>query len=165
VPAPAEEPRPRRHDEAEDGGDHGREATFGYAIPGAILAIGLLPPLAALDGLLDGASRALTGAPGRPRAEAHGGERRAGERPARAVEEAVEGGERRQLGTGAALVYAYAVRFLAVTAGSSEAGLARVPRSLAGSSLTQSTKTRSAPPRSAGQVSGRWTFARAPTCR
>jgi iron(III) transport system permease protein len=34
------------------------------------------------------------------------------------------------LGTGAALVYAYVVRFLAVTAGSSEAGLARVPRSL-----------------------------------
>ncbi len=34
------------------------------------------------------------------------------------------------LGTGAALIYAYAVRFLAVTAGSSEAGLARVPRSL-----------------------------------
>ncbi len=79
-----------------------RCATFGYAIPGAILAIGLLPPLAALDGLLDGASRALTGAP----LAAMG------------------------LGTGAALVYAYAVRFLAVTAGSSEAGLARVPRSL-----------------------------------
>ncbi len=79
-----------------------RCATFGYAIPGAILAIGLLPPLAALDGALDGASRALTGAP----LAAMG------------------------LGTGAALIYAYAVRFLAVTAGSSEAGLARVPRSL-----------------------------------
>lgn len=79
-----------------------RCATFGYAIPGAILAIGLLPPLAALDGLLDGASRALTGLP----LAAMG------------------------LGTGAALVYAYVVRFLAVTTGSSEAGLARVPRSL-----------------------------------
>ncbi len=79
-----------------------RCATFGYAIPGAILAIGLLPPLSALDGLLDGLSRAVTGVP----LAAMG------------------------LGTGAALVYAYVVRFLAVTAGSSEAGLARVPRSL-----------------------------------
>ncbi|GJE04006.1 ABC transporter permease [Methylobacterium isbiliense] len=79
-----------------------RCATLGYAMPGAILAIGLMPPLAGLDAALDGASRALTGA----------------------------GLGLVGLGTGVALVYAYVVRFLAVTVGTSEAGLARVPRSL-----------------------------------
>ncbi|MGY2049467.1 ABC transporter permease [Methylobacterium sp. JK268] len=79
-----------------------RCATLGYAVPGAILAIGLMPPLAGLDAALDGASRALTGA----------------------------GLGRIGPGTGVALVYAYLARFLAIPVGSSEAGLARVPRSL-----------------------------------
>ncbi|MFE1602009.1 ABC transporter permease [Methylobacterium sp. ID0610] len=79
-----------------------RCATLGYAVPGAILAIGLMPPLAGLDAALDGASRALTGT----------------------------GLGLVGLGTGVALVYAYVVRFLAIPVGTSEAGLARVPRSL-----------------------------------
>ncbi|WFT83690.1 iron ABC transporter permease [Methylobacterium sp. CB376] len=79
-----------------------RGATLGYAVPGAILAIGLMPPLAGLDAALDGASRALTGA----------------------------GLGLVGLGTGVALIYAYLVRFLAITVGTGEAGLARVPRSL-----------------------------------
>ncbi|GJD48486.1 hypothetical protein OPKNFCMD_1207 [Methylobacterium crusticola] len=79
-----------------------RCATLGYAVPGAILAIGLMPPLAAVDGALDGLSRTLAGA----------------------------GLGALGLGTGFALVYAYVVRFLAIAVGTGEAGLARVPRSL-----------------------------------
>ncbi|WP_298953481.1 iron ABC transporter permease [uncultured Methylobacterium sp.] len=79
-----------------------RCATLGYAVPGAILAIGLMPPLSALDGALDALSRQITG-----------------------TGLALVG-----LGSGTALIYAYVVRFLAITVGSSEAGLARVPRSL-----------------------------------
>ena len=72
-------------------------AGLGYAMPGTVLAIGLLGPLALIDtGLFEaGITTALVG-----------------------------------LGTGGALVTAYALRFLTVTVGASEAGLARIPRNL-----------------------------------
>ncbi|MCJ2036956.1 ABC transporter permease [Methylobacterium sp. J-068] len=79
-----------------------RVASLGYALPGAILAIGLLGPLALADSALSagmtqvfGAAPALIG-----------------------------------LGTGGALVTAYLLRFLAVSIGTCEAGLGRLPRSL-----------------------------------
>ena len=40
------------------------------------------------------------------------------------------------LGSATVLVYAYAVRFLAITAGGADAGLAKIPRSLDGASRT-----------------------------
>ncbi|NEU14148.1 iron ABC transporter permease [Methylobacterium sp. BTF04] len=79
-----------------------RVASLGYALPGAILAIGLLGPLALADTAVSAALQATLGsAP------------------------ALIG-----LGTGSALVIAYLIRFLAVSVGTCEAGLARVPPSL-----------------------------------
>nr|WP_232440052.1 iron ABC transporter permease [Burkholderia ubonensis] len=74
-----------------------RIASLGYAVPGTVLAIGLLLPLAAAD-------RAIGAALGRDGLIL--------------------------MGSAAALVIAYAVRFLAISAGSIEAGLARIPPSL-----------------------------------
>ena len=79
-----------------------RVASLGYALPGAILAIGLLGPLAWADATLSAGTMQLFG-----------------------VAPALIG-----LGTGGALVTAYLVRFLAVSIGTCEAGLGRVPRSL-----------------------------------
>ncbi|MCJ2046578.1 iron ABC transporter permease [Methylobacterium sp. J-078] len=79
-----------------------RVASLGYALPGAILAIGLLGPLALADTALSAGTTQLFG-----------------------VAPALIG-----LGTGGALVTAYLVRFLAVSIGTCEAGLGRVPRSL-----------------------------------
>ncbi|HUD43226.1 MAG TPA: iron ABC transporter permease [Dokdonella sp.] len=79
-----------------------RIAGLGYALPGTVLAIGLLFPLGALDGLI-----------------ADAGERWFG----------VAGGLL-LLGSGAALVYAYSVRFLAVASGGIAAGLGRVAPAL-----------------------------------
>ncbi len=70
-----------------------RGASVGYAVPGTVLAIGILPVVTGLDGLGSGPGLML-------------------------------------LGSGAALVYAYWVRFLAIASGGIEAGLGRVPRSL-----------------------------------
>jgi len=79
-----------------------RIASLGYAVPGTVLAIGLLAPLAAVDGLLDSVVHWLTGhAPGLVLMGSTGG-----------------------------LLIAYALRFLAVSAGALEAGLARIPASL-----------------------------------
>lgn len=75
-----------------------RVAGLGYALPGTVLAIGLLFPLGLLDGLL-----------------ADLGERWFG-----------LGGGLLLLGSGAALVYAYSARFLAVASGGIAAGLTRV---------------------------------------
>jgi iron(III) transport system permease protein len=79
-----------------------RVAGFGYALPGTVLAIGVLVPLAAFDNFVDGWARNLLG-----------------------------------LSTGlilsgsiAALVYAYAIRFLAVALGGIEAGLERISHNL-----------------------------------
>jgi iron(III) transport system permease protein len=79
-----------------------RVASFGYAIPGTVLAIGLLTPLGFLDGLLGGLVERVSGV---------------------AVGLLI-------LGSGAALVYAYSARFLAVAAGGIESGLGRIAPSL-----------------------------------
>ncbi|AXK65017.1 iron ABC transporter permease [Burkholderia sp. IDO3] len=74
-----------------------RIASLGYAVPGTVLAIGLLITFAAADRLL-GAALGRNGL--------------------------------LLMGSAAALVIAYAVRFLAISTGSIEAGLARIPPSL-----------------------------------
>ena len=76
-------------------------ASIGYAIPGTVLAIGLLGPLVFVDGLLNRIGQ-LWGAP-------------------------------QQLilmGSMGALIIAYSIRFLAISSGSLQAGLSRIPPSL-----------------------------------
>ncbi|MET0866650.1 MAG: iron ABC transporter permease [Pseudorhodoplanes sp.] len=73
-------------------------AGLGYAIPGTVLALGLLTPLVGVDNLLNGVSR-LFGGP-------HLGLVIAG--------------------SSAALIIAYVIRFLAIATGSAQAGLARI---------------------------------------
>jgi len=81
---------------------YARIATLGYAIPGTVLAIGLLTPFALVDGLLSWAVGYFTGnTPGLILA-----------------------------GSSTALVCAYVIRFLAIPIGGIEAGLARIPPSL-----------------------------------
>ena len=79
-----------------------RLAGVGYALPGTVLALGLLIPLAALDNRIDAASRAVLGLP------------------------------LGLLMTGSlfALVLAFAIRFLAVSLGAIEAGMERVSPNL-----------------------------------
>ena len=74
-----------------------RVASLGYAVPGTVLAIGLLTPLL----LLDQGLGVLLGHPGLL-----------------------------LMGTTAALVLAYVIRFVAIPAGSIEAGLTRIPPAL-----------------------------------
>lgn len=72
---------------------------FGYALPGTVLALGLLTPLVKIDEGLNALSQAFGGGtPGLVLA-----------------------------GSGAAIVIAYVIRFVAVAAGFSQAGLARIP--------------------------------------
>lgn len=79
-----------------------RIASLGYAIPGTVMAIGLLSPLTAIDNILgDLLQYTIGAAPGLI-----------------------------LTGSGAALVYAYAVRFLAISAGGVESGLAKLSPSL-----------------------------------
>jgi iron(III) transport system permease protein len=75
-----------------------RLATMGYAIPGAVIAVGVLLPLAAVDRFVAG------------------GLRQAGLEPGLLV-----------TGSAAGLAFAYVVRFLAVGAQAVEAGLSRIP--------------------------------------
>lgn len=75
---------------------------IGYAVPGAVLGLGVLVPLAALDHRLADAVLALTGRD-----------------PGLLL-----------TGTAAALVLAYLVRFFAVGQGAADAALARIPPSL-----------------------------------
>ncbi|MNN30040.1 putative 2-aminoethylphosphonate transport system permease protein PhnV [compost metagenome] len=79
-----------------------RITSLGYAIPGTVLAIGLLVPMGALDALF---------------AE---------------LRFAIDGSRAQMLlmGSATALVVAYTLRFLAISVGGIEAGLARVPQSL-----------------------------------
>jgi len=77
-------------------------AALGYAIPGAVIAVGVLVPLARLDNWLADAIEALTGA-------------KVG---------------LLLTGTLVALVYACLVRFLAVALQTTEAGLARITPSM-----------------------------------
>jgi iron(III) transport system permease protein len=79
-----------------------RAASLGYALPGTVLAIGLLPIVTGIEGLTDAAAQRILG---------------------------VSTGLF-MLGSGAAVLYAYVVRFLALATGSVEAGLGRVSRSL-----------------------------------
>lgn len=79
-----------------------RLASIGYAIPGAVLAIGVLIPFAAIDNAVDAFLRKSIG---------------------------VSTGLILS-GTVAALVFAYTVRFLAVSLGAVEAGLGRVTPSM-----------------------------------
>ena len=76
--------------------------TVGYAAPGAVLAVGILIPLAALDHRVADAVLALTGTD-----------------PGLLI-----------TGTGAAIVLAYVVRFFAIGQGAIDAAFTRVPPSL-----------------------------------
>ena len=72
----------------------------GYAVPGLILALGLLTPLVAFDNVINAAARGLgISAPGLLIA-----------------------------GSSAAVVIAYAIRFMAVSTGLTQAGFERIPR-------------------------------------
>lgn len=84
-----------------------RVAAIGYAIPGAVVVIGLLGPIAAIDGAIASTGSALGYATGLA-----------------------------MIGSGAALALAYTVRFLAIGVGGAEAGLARVPLALDGAART-----------------------------
>ena len=75
-----------------------RLASIGYAVPGTVLAVGLLVPLASLDNAVDAAMRATFG---------------------------ISTGLI-LTGSGAALILAYVIRFLAISAGGIELGLAKV---------------------------------------
>jgi iron(III) transport system permease protein len=75
---------------------------LGYALPGTVLALGLLGPIVAVDGILNDLWRGLTG-----------------ERLGLLL-----------MGSGAALVVAYVVRFLPIATGSLSAGLSRVSGSV-----------------------------------
>lgn len=75
-----------------------RLASIGYAIPGTVLAIGILVPLAGFDNFLDARMEAWFG---------------------------IDTGLL-LLGSGAGLVYAYVVRFLAVSYGQVEGGFGRI---------------------------------------
>jgi iron(III) transport system permease protein len=79
-----------------------RASSIGYALPGTVLAIGVLPVAAGADRLIEAGLAPITGA---------------------AIGLLV-------LGSGAALVYAYIVRFLGVAIGGIEAGFSRVSPSL-----------------------------------
>ncbi len=75
-----------------------RASVIGYAVPGTVLAVGILIPVASLDNAVDGVMRSTFGiATGLILS-----------------------------GSGIALVYAYATRFLAVSFGSIESGLSKV---------------------------------------
>ena len=78
-----------------------RLSTLGYAAPGTVVAIGVLIVLATFDGFIDHTASAWFG---------------------------VSTGLL-FIGSGAALLYAYTVRFLAISAGGIDAGLQRIPMS------------------------------------
>jgi iron(III) transport system permease protein len=73
-------------------------AGIGYAVPGTVLALGLLSPLVLVDNALDALSRATTG----------------------------QGIGLLLTGSAAALVMAYVIRFLAIPIGFAQAGFARI---------------------------------------
>jgi iron(III) transport system permease protein len=81
-----------------------RVASLGYAIPGTVLAVGLLTPLATFDNALDSAFRQVFG----------------------------YGLGLLISGSGGALILAYVIRFLAISAGGVEAGFSKIPLSLDG---------------------------------
>jgi iron(III) transport system permease protein len=79
-----------------------RVSTLGYAVPGTVLAIGLLTPIGLFDQSFAAAAEALFGvSPGLV-----------------------------LLGSGVALIYAYSARFMAIATGGIEAGFSRISPSL-----------------------------------
>jgi iron(III) transport system permease protein len=87
-------------------------AGLGYAIPGTVLALGLMTPLVRIDEALNALTR-IFGAP-------HVGLILAG--------------------SSAALIIAYVLRFLAIATGSAQAGLARIPHEIDDVARTLGTK-------------------------
>lgn len=85
-----------------------RVASVGYAVPGSVLAVGVMIPLAAFDNALDGMMRSAFG---------------------------ISTGLLLS-GTIAAVTYGYMVRFLALSFGSAEAGLGKVTASMDGAART-----------------------------
>lgn len=79
-----------------------RVSTIGYAVPGTVVAVGVLAPLGAFDNAVDGFLRATFG---------------------------VSSGLILS-GTLVAVMFAYLVRFLAIAHGSVESGFAKIPRSM-----------------------------------
>jgi iron(III) transport system permease protein len=79
-----------------------RVASVGYAVPGSVIAVGVLLPFAWLDNTVDGLARSLLGV----------------------------GTGLLLSGTAAAVVFAYLVRFNAVALGAIESGLAKVTRNM-----------------------------------
>ncbi len=79
-----------------------RLATIGYALPGTVLAVGLLVPIATIDNWIADASEQLFGT---------------------SVGLVL-------LGSGAALIFAYVLRFLPIAVGYAESGLSKVSPSL-----------------------------------
>ena len=79
-----------------------RLATLGYAVPGAVLAVGVILPLAAFDNIVDGAARAYFG---------------------------LSTGLLLS-GTVVALLFAYTVRFVTAAHGAVDAGLAKITPSM-----------------------------------
>lgn len=75
-----------------------RLASIGYAIPGTVLAIGILIPLAALDNFIAGQAKVWLGF----------------------------STGLLLIGSGTAIIYAYVIRFLAVSYGQIESGLAKI---------------------------------------
>lgn len=79
-----------------------RVASLGYAIPGTVLAVGLLTPLASFDNTIDALSKQFLGI----------------------------GTGLLISGSGAALVLAYVIRFLTISAGGIEAGFTKISLNL-----------------------------------
>ena len=77
-------------------------ASIGYATPGTVVAIALLPTITGLDRLIDGAAQTLAG----------------------------RGTGLLLLSSGIGVLYAYVVRFLAIAVGGTESALAKLPRTL-----------------------------------
>ena len=87
-------------------------AGLGYAVPGTVLALGLLSPLVAIDEAINGVTGSLAGA--------HVGLVLAG--------------------SSAAVICAYVVRFLAISTGFAQAGLARISTELDDAARTVGTR-------------------------
>jgi iron(III) transport system permease protein len=91
-----------------------RTASLGYAVPGTVIAIGLLPIVTGVEAAVDSVATSVIG---------------------------VSTGLL-LLGTGAAIVYAYAARFMAVATGAVEAGFGRISPSLDGAARTLGASAR-----------------------
>ena len=90
-----------------------RTASLGYAVPGTVLAIGLLPIVTGIEAAVDTAAGGLLG---------------------------ISTGLF-LLGSGAAVVYAYVARFLAISAGAIESGFGRVSPSIDAAARTLGATT------------------------